>query len=753
MLLSLTGIVLAVLVVALLSSTRQRRDLRALANRLSAQNRLLREEDDQNQKKVKELGTQGEWRRFLFNSVSDMVFVYGVTKDGLPGEFTMVNDSACSALKYRQEALLSMTPLDIEVVDAPFAMPGYSRPDLAVLPDEYIQKRERNIATRDARHLVEQVFSEGRVRYERVYRDSQGKKFPVEIDARRVDFEDRQMVMCVARNIMERREAEQTLSESRQRFRNLVMHSSIGIAMYDRDKTLVDVNQACLKMFGIPDREEFARFDVFDNPFVPADVRNKLNRGENVRYEAIVDFQEALNKSIFVTNRTGTAHLDILLSNMGLDEKFSPRGYFIQVHDLTTQRRAEEDLQQTEQQLRQAEKMEAIGSIAGGIAHDFNNILTPILGCAKMLTDGCSDADEAYKLAARITKAAHRAKDLVREILTFSRKTEEQDAKSHRPIRVTPVLKEVLALQRASLPADIEITAAIKTDQDAVLADSTKIHQVLMNLCRNAAYAMRDAGGTLELRLSSFAVTRRTKGQFSQLEPGRYLRISVKDTGTGMDEATAERVFEPFFTTKARGEGVGMGLAVVHGIVKSFKGAIVIETGFGKGSVFHVDLPLLEEDVREEGTKKDGALPSGNERVLVVDDDPDVVATVVDMLGSLGYESVAADNGESALRLFKMDPSYFDMVLTDQVMPGTTGIELSKKIRAVRPDIPVVLCTGFGEIITSQRLEAAAITELIKKPVEMQDLAVRTRRALDEKPERTRTARSDSPSNVQRRHK
>jgi len=731
MFLVLVGTAAALFLVILLFLYARRRDLHLECERLGAGNQALRKQTEDQSKTLEELRRGQGWLQSVFNNVGEMAFVYGVTEDNLPDRFAMVNDLACTTLKYSREALLRMTPLDTEAVEKPFVMPGYSRSDLVVLPDEYIYEREKRIATRDARHLMGRVLTKGPVHYESVFQDSEGKEIQVEVDVRRVDFGDRPMVIATARNITERLEAAHTLDESKRRFQTFMMHSPIGIALYDGDKHLVGVNHACLEMFGIPDGEQFAKFDLFNNPFMPADVGKKLAKGESVRYEAVVDFREVLEKSLFVTARTGEAHLDILIDNMGLDKDFASRGYCIEVQDLTPQRRAEADLRETERQLRQAEKMEAVGSMAAGIAHDFNNILTPILGCARMLMRTPPKNEEVHDLAGRIMKAGNRAKELIGQILTFSHRPGEEDVKSLRPIHVTPIAKEVLALQRLALPEKIDITRNLKADQDIVLADPTRIHQVLMNLCKNAGYAMRDTSGTLELSLTNFVMDKRMSGRLPQHEPYRYLRISVKDTGTGMDEETAERVLEPFFTTKARGEGSGMGLSVVHGIVQSLKGSIQTETELGKGSVFHVDLPVLEEEAHEESEREDAELPGGNERVLVVDDDADAADTLADMLRSLGYESVTAGSGSSALRLFRMDPNYFDVVLTDYVMPGMSGLELAEEIRAIRPGFAIMLCSGLGEKLPPERLEHVSAKEVLRKPVAMEELATMIRRVLD----------------------
>jgi signal transduction histidine kinase/CheY-like chemotaxis protein len=510
----------------------------------------------------------------------------------------------------------------------------------------------------------------------------------------------------------------------------------VGIAIYSGQRELIDVNQACLKMFGIPDREQFARFNLFENPFLSDEARKSLSAGESVRDEWAVDFTQAIQKSLFVTSKAGQAYFDMMLSNMGLDRDYKPRGYFALVQDITERRKAEMELQKAEGQLRQAEKMEAIGSMAGGIAHDFNNILTPIVGYAKMLVRGLKEGTAEQKYAAGIHKASGRAKDLVAQILTFSRKSEDIDVASYKPIHIIPIAKEILTLQRTALPKEIEISRVIKTEHDVVQADPTKIHQVLMNLSTNAWHAMRDRGGpgVLEMMLTDFTIDPRTKStEFPHLKPGRYLRISVKDTGTGIPPHVLKRMFEPFFTTKKVGEGTGMGLAVVHGVITSLNGEISVDTEVGKGTTFHIVLPTVEADASEEERANEAPLPSGSECILIIDNESEIVEMLGHMLSSLGYQPVAANSGTEALQLFQQSPNRFDMIITDQVMPGMTGLETATRILAIRKDLPIILISAFAEEITPEKAKAAGVKELMDKPISMENLAATIRRLFNEK--------------------
>ena len=363
--------------------------------------------------------------------------------------------------------------------------------------------------------------------------------------------------------------------------------------------------------------------------------------------------------------------------------------------------------------------MEAIGSLAGGIAHDFNNILTPILGYTEMMLAMPGTRDDMRGFMAEILAASQRAKDLVTQILTFSRQS-DGDLRS---ISVSQIIREVLALMRASLPPTIEIKRAIKTENDKVLADSTQLHQVLMNLCTNAGHALKEDGGALEVTLSDLMLAERVHSEFPSLPGGHYVRITVKDNGTGMDAATMERVFEPFFTTKRSGEGTGMGLSVAHGIVTSYHGGISVESREGEGTSFHVVLPVAEEESVPQQKKVVGDITGGGQRILFVDDEPSIVKMEGQLLSALGYDPELYTQSPDALAAFEEDPAKFDLVITDQVMPEMTGCELAERILELRPDMPIILCTGFTETCSAEDAEKIGIRDFLMKPVSKRELA------------------------------
>ena len=381
-----------------------------------------------------------------------------------------------------------------------------------------------------------------------------------------------------------------------------------------------------------------------------------------------------------------------------------------------------------EKQLRQAQKMEAIGTLAGGIAHDFNNILTAILGYTELVLLGIPENSSQRRNLIQVFNAGNRAKDLVQQILVFSRQNEQQ----HKPVQVGPIVEETLRMLRATLPSTIDIHQhiAVPTELDLVLADATLVHQVLMNLCINAADAMPEKSAKLKVSLDAVEVDTDMAARIPDMNPGPYVRLTVSDTGHGMDRDVMDRIFDPFFTTKAQGKGTGLGLAVVHGIVKSLAGTITVYSEPGRGSVFQVFLPRITSSNTPQ-IAVDTAIPTGNERILFVDDENTLVELGRQILEHLGYQVTAKVSSMEALEAFRTQPDHFDLVITDQTMPDLTGVELAKELIKIRPDIPIILCTGFSELITPERAEALRIRQVLMKPLEMRRLALSIRELLE----------------------
>ncbi len=381
-----------------------------------------------------------------------------------------------------------------------------------------------------------------------------------------------------------------------------------------------------------------------------------------------------------------------------------------------------------EAQLRQAQKMEAIGTLAGGVAHDFNNILASLLGFTEIaLHDFLEPGHPARAPLEEVIRAGQRARDLADQILTFSRRRGDERL----PLSLAPVLKEALKLLRASLPATIQINQRIDEGTGLIQADPTQMHQVIINLCANAAHAMGQAGGLLRVELQRRVLDQDQAQGLTGLEPGPHALLSVADSGRGMSPEVLERIFEPYFTTKGPGEGTGLGLAVVHGIVKGHRGAIRVKSQPGQGSTFQVYFPLAR-DGQERPAPAGGQAPRGRERVLLVEDEPEVAAMASAMLGNLGYQVGAFTDSREALAVFFHDPQAWDLVLSDQTMPHLTGAELAQRLLEKRPGLPIILCSGYSEMISPGQARALGIRRFLKKPIMRQELALALRQALEE---------------------
>ncbi len=389
--------------------------------------------------------------------------------------------------------------------------------------------------------------------------------------------------------------------------------------------------------------------------------------------------------------------------------------------DITEQKKMEAELFQ-------AHKMEAIGTLAGGIAHDFNNILAAILGYTELAKDDIPASHQARDCLDQVLKAGHRARELVKQILTFSRKGQE----SQLPVQPYIIIKEGIKLMRASLPSSIEIHEKIDTESGIVIADPTGIHQILVNLCTNAFHAMADEKGVLTVKLTKVELRKEDTAFEPGISAGAFIELVVSDTGCGMDQKTMARIFEPYFTTKEIGKGSGMGLALVHGIVQGCGGFIRVESKLGEGSAFHVYLPSADMKTETAMEKpKEDPLPGGKERILVVDDEEVIVGMYEAALKQLGYSVSAYDDSKMAIEAFLSSPNDFDIVITDQTMPNIVGSELARQMLNSRPDIPIILCTGYSAMISEEKAEEIGIKRFLMKPVSRKDLAITVREELD----------------------
>ena len=513
------------------------------------------------------------------------------------------------------------------------------------------------------------------------------------------------------KDITERKNSRAALRKSEEKYKTLTNNLHVGIYRntIGSEGKFLEANPAIVQMFGYQSRDEFLSIrvaDLYQNPKARKKFSEKMLRNGVV-----------INEELQLKRKDGTAFIGSV-STVAVKNKNGEVKYYDGVIEDITKRK------QIETQLQHAQRMEAIGTLAGGIAHDFNNILSAVIGYTEMSLNDGDDLSTLKSNMQEVLIAGNRAKDLVKQILTFSRQSENEV----KPIQVDLIVKEALKLLRASLPTTIEIKHNIKSDA-AVFADPTQIHQILMNLCTNAEHAMRKTGGILEVSLTEKEFNSESMDNKFVIASGKYMCLRVSDTGKGMEPYILDRIFDPFFTTKSRDEGTGMGLAVVHGIVKSYGGEIYVQSQPGEGSVFKVFLPKVESEIKTD-TQTDGKIPTGTERILFVDDEKPLVDLGQQMLERLGYQVSSRTSSVEALELFKTLPNRFDLVITDMTMPNMTGEKLTEELLKIRSDIPIILCTGYSQQLTEQRAREIGIQEYVLKPISVNDMAKSIRNVL-----------------------
>jgi PAS domain S-box-containing protein len=536
-----------------------------------------------------------------------------------------------------------------------------------------------------------------------------------------VQYQGQTQIFGIIRDITERKQVEEHLRETEKKYRELAESLPQVIFEVDLDGTLKYVNQTVYQLFGYTPEEIARGFNVLE-AFIPEDrervaldiMLNIQGQGLGRReYTAVrkdgTRFPAGVHANRIVRGQTATGVRGILI-------------------DLTKTKRAEEEKKKLEIQLQQAQKMEAIGALAGGIAHDFNNILSAIIGYTELarLNDSASTIENELN---QVLIAANRAKDLVKQILAFSRQTDEE----RMPVSVGMVVKEAIKFLRATIPTTIEIKSRIDKNSGAVLANSVELHQIIMNLCTNAVHAIGDRGGVLEVEVRNAEIEHAQINNFVELEMGSYVLVSVKDTGYGMTPDVIKRIFDPYFTTKEKGVGTGLGLAVVHGIVKKSGGAIQVESEPGKWTIFYIYLPRINMTLPIKAAQPK-PIEGGPERILFVDDEKMLVDIGEQVLQRLGYHVVSRTSSIEALELFKAKPDYFDLVITDQTMPGMTGDALARELLRIRPTLPVIICTGYSQTIDHERAKKLGIKALVEKPMLIDEIAAAVRKVLNKDP-------------------
>jgi PAS domain S-box-containing protein len=563
------------------------------------------------------------------------------------------------------------------------------------------------------RHEIGDARRRGeRSSYEQRFRRSDGTELWCMVSGTPIIGEDGEYLgsFGMFTDITERRYAERTLMASEVRYRRLFESAKDGILILDAETGVVDdVNPYLANILGYSFDQlkgkpvwELEFFKDFVQSFEHFTI---LRQQEFLRYDDL-SLETAYGRRIdveFVSIVYQANQRKVIQCN---------------IRDISERKRIEMERAALEEELRQVHKMEAIGTLAGGIAHDFNNLLFAILGNAELAREEVDSRSQAYSNIQALIAAGNRAKGLVQQILAFSRKTQQEPIL----LEIINIVKEVLKMLRATLPSTLEIRQRIEPVSALVMADPTEIHQVLMNLCTNAASAMAPGPGVLEISLRETELRQDSTPLMSGLAPGYYIELGVSDTGHGIPPEIQSRIFEPFFTTRETGKGTGLGLSVVHGIVSKLGGAIVLDSKVGVGTHFTVYLPAQRGTLRSADLE-DAQFPRGSAHILIVDDESSVLAVERQMLESLGYEVTCCASAVEALALHRQDPQRFDALLTDQTMPRQTGIELAREMLRLRSDLPVILCTGYSEAVTPETTLAFGIKECLYKPVNKRELA------------------------------
>jgi PAS domain S-box-containing protein len=511
-----------------------------------------------------------------------------------------------------------------------------------------------------------------------------------------------------AQELQERKRVEIALRQSRSDLAEAQRLAHIGNWEWEIETGHINGSEEVFRLLGLAPQQRLS-YSLIRSMIAPDDQQSW---GQAV--QAVLDTGNPMQIDCRVLRTDGDLHWLHSEAQVVRDEAGQAVKMFGTFQDITERKQREAD------QL-QASRMESIGVLAGGIAHEFNNVLAAIIGFAELATLDMDPSGPTYRHLQSVLTAGRRAKELVQQILTFSRKNHPV----RQPVSLPALAQEVLRLVRASVPTTIAIASHIDPEAGEVLADPTHLHQILMNLCTNAAYAMRQTGGTLELTITCVEV--HGAGAATQaLSPGPYVRLTVRDTGDGIPPEVLEHIFEPFFTTKEVGEGTGMGLAIIHGIVTSYNGAVSVESTPGVGSIFTVDLPRLaptNQRCPDPAPETQTPMPQGRARILFVDDEASLARLGQEALSLMGYEVVSVLDSGEALNLFRAMPQQFDLVVSDQTMPVMTGTQLAQELRQIREDIPIVLCTGFSHMVDADRARVLGINAFCMKPLDMRELA------------------------------
>jgi len=526
-----------------------------------------------------------------------------------------------------------------------------------------------------------------------------------------------QYIGGVVVDISERKRAEEALRKSEEKYRELIELAQEGIWAIDKNNYTSFANPSMAAMLGYTPKEMNGKhlFAFMDSKGREIAEKNLQRRQKGIAEQHDFEFIRKDGQRIYAAVETAPI----------IDEEGNYNGAIAGIIDLTERRKSELDNQKLQMRLAQAQKMESIGNLAGGIAHDFNNILTSIIGFTELALDDVDKGSPVEDSLQEIFAAGNRAKKVISQILAFARQSDV----TIKPIQINLIIKEVLEFIRSTIPSTIEIVHHLESGSQ-IMGNTTQLHQVIMNLCSNAAQAMSDHGGVLEVSLKDIAIGNTPRWQQIGLKPGNYIDITVSDTGSGINPDIIDFIFEPYFTTKAQGEGSGLGLAMVNGIVESYGGKVTAKSSPDQGSRFTIYLPITKKSSDPKPYHPEQA-PRGEEHILFIDDEPAIIRLSSKLLERLGYTITTKTSSIEALALFQKAPDQFDLVITDMTMPHMNGDTLALKILKIRPDIPIILCTGYSEKISAERAKQIGIKAFATKPVSKVALAKTIRKVID----------------------
>lgn len=627
--------------------------------------------------------SENRFRSIIENSKDGIIFFDGENQKILFG-----NDSMAELLKCSKEDL---TGRSISSLHPPEEWKSIEQEFLKHVHGEILVSTEIPVIRKD-----------GSVRY-------------ADISSSHMILDGRSYFAAFFRDITERRQAEKKFKQLANLHQTILDSVPVGIA-YIKNLRFQWTNKAYARIFGLDSADIIG--------LEPSFFYNNEDY-EKVKNEAYTQFPEGKTYHDEIQGKTkdGRLYTHSMIGKAINPADLSEGSIWIAM-DITEQKKIEAEKSRLEEMLLRSQKMEAIGTMAGGIVHDFNNILSGIFGYSELSLSVKDNPPDTNRYIREILNAAERARDLISRILTFSRQTEP----ALKPIIPKYIIEEALKLLRASTPAALNLKAILNSDS-AVMADSTLLHQVILNLCNNALHATQSRPGVIEVSLEDMEADQEFARLHPGIKPGKHIIIRVSDTGCGIAPEILDHIFEPFFTTKAQGEGTGLGLSVVHGIVEKLKGIITVYSEIGKGTVFNIIIPAVDNK-EVEIDRSDSLIKGGTEKILIVDDEESIIITLKQILHNLGYKVKAFTDCRKAIREFEKNPGGYDVIILDYSMPHMTGLEMARKIKEIRNDIPIILSSGYLNNQMGETASEAGISEILSKPVSTYKLADAVRRAI-----------------------